>query len=115
DTVYDGVGRTTFDASLACLRPRGGLALFGGASGQVPPFDPQRLNSGGSLFLTRPTLGHHVATRSELEQRAGAVLDAVAGASLHVRRGARSAMPVPADAHCAPGGGAETGKVLLVP
>ncbi|WP_188037325.1 quinone oxidoreductase [Actinotalea sp. JY-7885] len=115
DTVYDGVGRATFDASLACLRPRGGLALFGGSSGQVPPFDPQRLNSGGSLFLTRPTLGHHVATRAELEQRAGAVLGAVADGTLDVRIGARFALADAADAHRALEGRATTGKVLLVP
>ena len=66
DVVYDGVGKATFDASLASLRPRGMMVLFGGASGQVPPFDIQRLNSGGSLFLTRPTLGHYIATREEL-------------------------------------------------
>ena len=57
DVAYDGVGKDTFDASLASLKPRGMLVLFGGASGQVPPFDIQRLNRGGSLFLTRPTLG----------------------------------------------------------
>ena len=74
DVAYDGVGKATFDASLASLRPRGMMVLFGGASGQVPPFDIQRLNQGGSLFLTRPTLGHYIATREELLERAGAVL-----------------------------------------
>ncbi len=59
--AYDGVGKATFDASLASLRPRGMMALFGAASGPVPPVDPQRLNSGGSLFLTRPTLKHYIA------------------------------------------------------
>ncbi|MBX9246263.1 quinone oxidoreductase [Actinotalea ferrariae] len=114
-TVFDGVGRSTFDASLASLRPRGGLALFGGASGQVPPVDPQRLNAAGSVYLTRPTLGHHVATRAELEERAGAVLGAVAAGTLDVRVGARYALDDAADAHRALEGRATTGKVLLVP
>ena len=65
--VYDGVGRDTFDASLASLRRRGTLVLYGAASGPVPPFDPQRLQHAGSVFLTRPTLGHHIAQRAELE------------------------------------------------
>ena len=69
DVAYDGVGKATFDASLASLRPRGMMVLFGGASGQVPPFDIQRLNAQGSLFLTRPTLGSYTATREELLER----------------------------------------------
>src|SRR6202007_2661311 len=75
DVVYDSVGKTTFDGSLNCLRPRGLLALFGGSSGAVPPFDLIQLSSKGSLYVTRPTLWHYVATRSELEWRAGEVLD----------------------------------------
>src|ERR1700678_1333766 len=71
DVVYDGVGKDTFDASLAALRPRGLLALFGGSGGQGPPFAPQRLNSGGSLFLTRPTLADYTADRAELLWRGG--------------------------------------------
>ena len=75
---------------LPCLpAPRGLLVLFGAASGQVPPFDLQRLNTGGSLFVTRPTLAHHVATREELEWRAPEVLGAVDGGSLHVEVGER--------------------------
>ena len=69
NVVYDGVGKDTFDGSLNCLKPRGMLALFGAASGPVPPLDPQILNAKGSLFLTRPSLGHYVATRQELLQR----------------------------------------------
>ena len=87
--VYDGVGKDTFDGSLASLRPRGMLALFGGASGQVPPFDLQRLNSGGSLFVTRPTLKHYILTRDELLWRGGEVLSAVADGSLQVEIGGR--------------------------
>ena len=69
DVVYDGVGASTFDKSLNCLRPRGLMALFGAASGPVGAFDLQRLNAGGSLFITRPSLNHHIATREELMQR----------------------------------------------
>jgi NADPH2:quinone reductase len=74
DVVYDSVGKTTFDKSLNSLRPRGTMALFGQSSGPVPPFDPNILNGKGSLFLTRPSLGHYVLTREELLWRAGDVL-----------------------------------------
>lgn len=115
DVVYDGVGRATFDRSLACLRPRGLLALFGQASGLVPPFDLQRLNAGGSLLVTRPSLAHFVATREELGMRAGAVLGSVEQGRLHVRIGARFPLAGAADAHRALEGRATTGKVLLLP
>jgi NADPH2:quinone reductase len=85
DVVYDSVGKTTFDGSLNCLRPRGLLALFGGSSGPVPPFDLIQLSGKGSLFVTRPTLWHYVATRQELEWRAGEVLDWVAKGDLKLR------------------------------
>ncbi|WP_066582173.1 quinone oxidoreductase family protein [Cellulomonas timonensis] len=114
-TVFDGVGRSTFEASLASLRPRGGLALFGGASGPVPPIDPQRLNSGGSLYLTRPTLAHYTATREELLWRAGELFSAVAAGGLDVRIGAAYPLAEAADAHRALEGRATTGKVLLLP
>ncbi len=92
--AYDGVGRATFDASLAALRRRGMLALFGAASGAVPPVDPQRLNAGGSLFLTRPTLKHYTATREELLWRSGEILSAIAAGELRRRdRGDLSAGP----------------------
>src|SRR5437764_9343624 len=83
--VYDGVGKSTFDQDWNILRPRGYLVLFGGASGPVPPFDPIKLSQKGSLFLTRPTLFHYIATREELEQRAGDVLNMVAGGKLKLR------------------------------
>jgi NADPH2:quinone reductase len=85
DVVYDSVGKTTFEGSLNCLRPRGLLALFGGSSGPVPAFDLIQLSSKGSLFITRPTLWHYVATRQELESRAGEVLSAVANGELKLR------------------------------
>ncbi|PFG35842.1 NADPH2:quinone reductase [Flavimobilis soli] len=111
--VYDGVGRTTFDASLASLRPRGILVLFGGASGQVPPFDLQRLNSGGSLFVTRPTLGDHVATRPELLRRADELFHAVRLGALKVRVGGTYALADAGEAHRALEARETTGKLVL--
>ncbi|WP_435735711.1 quinone oxidoreductase [Cellulosimicrobium sp. PMB13] len=113
--VYDSVGKDTFDASLASLRRRATLVLFGGSSGQVPPVDPQRLNAAGSVFLTRPKLADHTATRSELVERATEVLGAVAGGTLRVRVGATFPLAEAAEAHRALEGRATTGKVLLVP
>ena len=115
DVAYDGVGKATFDASLASLRPRGMMVLFGGASGQVPPFDIQRLNSGGSLFLTRPTLGHYVADRAEYEWRAREVLGAVGDGSLRVEIGGRYPLERAADAYQALEGRRTTGKLVLLP
>lgn len=115
DVVYDGVGKSTFDASLASLRPRGMMVLFGGASGQVPPFDLQRLNSGGSLFVTRPTLVHYVADRNEYEWRAGEVLGSVADGSLKIDVGGRYAFADAAAAYEALEGRHTTGKLVLVP
>lgn len=112
-TVFDGVGRTTFDASLASLRRRGGLALFGAASGPVPPFDPQRLNAAGSLYLTRPNLSHYTATREELTRRVGELFTAVAAGSLDVRIGATYPLAEAEEAHRALESRATTGKVLL--
>ena len=83
--VYDSVGKTTFEGSLNCLRLRGLLVLFGASSGPVPPFDLIQLSSKGSLFITRPTLAHYVATRAELEGRSGDVLGWVAKGELKLR------------------------------
>jgi NADPH2:quinone reductase len=85
DVVYDSVGKTTFEKSLNSLRPRGTLALFGQSSGSVPPFDPTILNTKGSLFLTRPSLGHYLLTREELLWRAGEVLAAAEAGKLRLR------------------------------
>ncbi|ACQ80624.1 Alcohol dehydrogenase zinc-binding domain protein [Beutenbergia cavernae DSM 12333] len=111
--VYDGVGVATFDASLASLRRRGTLVLFGASSGPVPPVDPQRLNRAGSVYLTRPTLGDYTTTREELLARARDVFDAVAHGRLDVRIGARFGLADAAEAHRALEGRATTGKVLL--
>ena len=115
DVVYDGVGRDTFEASLGSLRKRGLLALYGAASGQVPPFDLQRLNGAGSLYVTRPTLAHYIGTREELEWRSGEILGAVADGDLKINIGARFPLAQAADAHTALTGRATTGKVLLIP
>ena len=115
DVVYDSVGKTTFDGSLASLRPRGLLVLFGQSSGMVPPFDLGRLNTMGSLFVTRPTLANYVQDRAELELRAGAVFDAIAAGRLDVRIGAEFPLARAADAQRALEGRATTGKVLLLP
>jgi NADPH2:quinone reductase len=97
--VYDGVGASTFDASLASLRPRGMLALYGAASGPVSPVDPQRLNSAGSVFLTRPKLADYVATRDELAWRAGEVFDAIQDGSLRISIGGRYPLAEAGRAH----------------
>ncbi len=115
DVVYDSVGMTTFDASLKSLRPRGLLCLYGQSSGVVPPFDLNRLNAMGSLFVTRPSLAHYTASRAELLERAGAVLGAVASGALEVRIGAQFPLDEAAAAHDALEGRRTTGKVLLLP
>ncbi len=113
--VYDGVGKDTFEGSLASLRPRGMLVLFGGASGQVPPFDLQRLNSSGSLFVTRPTLKHYMLTRDELLWRGGEILDAVASGALRVEIGGRYPFGEAHRAYEDLTGRRTTGKLLLIP
>jgi NADPH2:quinone reductase len=113
--VYDGVGASTFDASLASLRPRGMLALYGAASGPVPPVDPQRLNSAGSVFLTRPKLADYVATRDELTWRAGEVFDAIQNGSLRISIGGRYPLAEARRAHEDLQGRRTTGKLLLLP
>jgi NADPH:quinone reductase len=113
DVVYDSVGRTTFDHSLDCLAPRGLLALFGQSSGPVPAFNPQILNQKGSLYLTRPTLGHYVATRAELLRRAGELFDWLRDGKLAVRIDREIALKDTAEAHRALESRETTGKVLL--
>jgi NADPH2:quinone reductase len=111
--VYDSVGKTTFEDSLKCLRPRGLMALFGASSGAVPPFDLIRLSTLGSLYVTRPTLKDYVRTRSELERRAADVFGWVASGELHVRIGASYKLDEAAKAHRDLTGRKTTGKVLL--
>ena len=115
DVVYDSVGKTTFDKSLNCLRPRGLLALFGGSSGPVPPFDLIQLSGKGSLFITRPTLWHYVATRAELEWRAGDVLGWAASGELKLRTEHVYSLTDAAQAQTDMESRKTTGKILLEP
>ncbi len=115
DVVYDSVGKTTFDKSLNCLRPRGLLALFGASSGPVPPFDPTQLNQKGSLFITRPALWHYIATRAELEWRAGDVLGWAAKGELKLRTEHTYPLAEAAQAQIDLESRKTTGKILLVP
>ena len=115
DVVYDSVGKTTFDGSLNCLRPRGLLALFGASSGPVPPFDLIQLSGKGSLFVTRPTLWHHVATRAELEWRAGDVLGMAARGDLKLRTEFMYPLAEAAQAQLDMEDRKTTGKILLEP
>jgi NADPH2:quinone reductase len=112
--VYDGVGRDTFDASLSVLRRRGTLALYGAASGPVPPFDPMRLQHAGSVFLTRPTLFHHIVDRAELEARARDLFGWIAAGDLTVRVHERYPLAEARRAHEDLAGRRTTGKLLLV-
>jgi NADPH2:quinone reductase len=113
--VYDGVGAATFDASLASLRPRGMLAVFGNASGAVPPVDPLRLTAAGSVFLSRPTLVHYIATHAELERRAGDVLRWISDGTLSIHIGGRYRLASAAQAHEDLQARRTTGKLLLIP
>ncbi|MCW4353174.1 quinone oxidoreductase [Hoyosella sp. YIM 151337] len=113
--VYDGVGKDTFDASLDSVRVRGTLALYGAASGPVPPFDPQRLNAAGSVFLARPSLAHFVRTRAELMWRSEEIFTALASGDVRLRIGAEYPLAHAADAHSDLEGRKTTGSIVLVP
>jgi NADPH2:quinone reductase len=114
DAVYDGVGKDTFETSLAALRPRGTLVLFGAASGKVPPFDPLRLMA-GSNFLTRPTLGHFIAARHELLERAETLFGWIAEGIVEIAVTGRYGLDTVADAYAALEGRKSTGKLLIIP
>ena len=113
--AYDGVGKDTFDGSLASLRRRGMLVLFGASSGPVPPVDLQRLNAAGSVFVTRPTVDDYTATRDELNWRANDLFSAVLAGTLTVRIGATYPLADAAESHRALESRATTGKLLLIP
>jgi NADPH2:quinone reductase len=115
DVVYDGVGAATFDESLASLRPRGDMILFGAASGKVPPVDPMRLEGGGSLYLTRPGIRHYTATREDLLDRARDVFTWIAEGRLEVRIGARYPLEEARRAHEDLEARRTTGSLVLVP
>ena len=113
--VYDGVGATTFEAGLGCLRTRGMMVLYGAASGPVPPFDLSRLATGGSLYVTRPTLVSYISTREELLRRSGELFDLMAAGRLSVRIGATYPLDAARRAHEDLQGRTTTGKLLLIP
>ncbi len=113
--VYESVGKTTFDKSLDSLARRGLLALFGQSSGPVPPVDPQVLNQKGSLFLTRPTLAHHIEKREELLERSGAILGWVREGSLKLTIDRELPLAQAAEAHRLLESRATSGKLLLIP
>jgi NADPH:quinone reductase len=113
--IYDGVGKTTFDQDLNVLRPRGYLVLFGASSGPVPPFDLIKLSQKGSLFITRPTLVHHIASHEELQQRAGDVLNMIATGKLKLRIEHLYPLRDAQQAHRDLEGRKTTGKLLLIP
>jgi NADPH2:quinone reductase len=113
--VYDSVGKTTFDKGFNCLVPRGMMVLYGASSGPVGPFDLQVLNAKGSIFVTRPSLGHYTATREELVQRAGDVLGWIGAGKLKMRMEFEFPLKDAAEAHRALEGRRTTGKILLIP
>lgn len=115
DVVYDSVGKTTFDKSLNCLRPRGYLVLYGQSSGPVPPLDPQVLNAKGSLYLTRPMLAHYTATREELLRRANDLFEWMRAGKLHVRIDSTFPLAQAVQAHRTLQSRATKGKILLLP
>jgi NADPH2:quinone reductase len=113
--VFDGIGQATFEAGLSALRVRGYMVLYGAASGPVPPFDLQRLNPAGSLFVTRPTLGHYLASREELLWRAGDLFRWITEGRLSVRVGGRYPLEQAAQAQADLASRGTTGKLLLLP
>jgi NADPH:quinone reductase len=115
DVVYDSVGKTTFDKGLNLLRPRGMMVLYGGSSGAVPPFDLIALSQKGSLFVTRPTLGHYTLTRDELMSRSGAVFAMMASGKLKLRIEHKYPLAEAQRAHRDLEGRKTTGKLLLIP
>ena len=115
DVVYDGVGAATFDDSLASLKPRSLMVLFGAASGPVPPFDLQRLNVNGSLFITRPTLANYITNRQELEMRIGEVFKLISNGKLKLRIGREYALAQAGKAQDELAGRKTVGKLLLIP
>jgi NADPH2:quinone reductase len=113
--VYDSVGKTTFEKGLNILRPRGLMALFGGSSGAVPPFDLIRLSQKGSLYVTRPSLGNYISTREELIERADAVFEMIAMGKLKLRAEHTYPLSEAGQAHRDLEGRKTTGKLLLIP
>jgi NADPH2:quinone reductase len=115
DVVYDGVGASTFEGSLKSLKPRGMMALFGQASGPVGPFDPQILNTLGSLFFTRPTITNFIQTPEELQWRAGEVFEAMLSGDLTMTLGGSYPLAQASEAHRDLEARKSSGKLILTP
>ena len=115
DVVYDSVGKTTFEKGLNLLHPRGIMVLFGGSSGAVAPIDPLLLTQKGSLFLTRPSLGHYIITTQELRERAGAVFTMIRDGKLKLRIEHIYPVAEAQKAHRELEARTTTGKLLLLP
>ncbi|PIB75118.1 quinone oxidoreductase [Mycolicibacterium brumae] len=115
NAVYDGVGKSTFDASLASLAVRGTLALFGASSGPVPPVDPQRLNVAGSVYLTRPSLGHFTRTPDEFAWRAGELMDQIASGTVNITLGGHYPLAEAQRAHEDLQDRKTVGSIVLIP
>jgi NADPH2:quinone reductase len=115
NVVYDSVGKTTFNKSLNCLKPRGYMVLYGHSSGPVPPMDPHVLVTKGSLFLTRPSLAHYAAEREEMLSRAGDLFELMAAGELQVRIDQTFPLADAAEAHRYLEGRKTQGKLLLIP
>lgn len=113
--VYDSVGKTTWEGSLDCLRPRGLMVSFGNASGAVPPVNIGILSTKGSLYVTRPTLVTHIATRTDLEETAGSLFDAVKSGKVKIETTARYKLADAAQAHRDLEGRKTTGSIVLLP
>ena len=113
--MYDSVGKTTFDKSLNCLRPRGLLVLYGASSGPVPPFDLSQLAAKGSLYITRPTIVNYTSTREDLLARAGAVLGMIKDKKLRIRHGGEYKLSDAQRAHRDLQDRKTTGKLILTP
>ena len=113
--VYDGVGKSTFDASLASLAVRGTLALFGASSGPVPPVDPQRLNAAGSVYLSRPSRPHFMRTHDEFAWRTGQLFELIGDGAIKVTVSAHYALKDVAQAHRDLQGRKTVGSVILTP
>jgi NADPH2:quinone reductase len=113
--VYDSVGKTTYEKSLDCLRPRGILVLFGQSSGAVPPLNPSLLAQKGSLFLTRPSLAHYMLTREELMQRTNELFEWIQSGAVKLHLDSTFPLAQAADAHRRLESRASSGKILLLP
>jgi NADPH2:quinone reductase len=115
DVVYDSVGKSTYEKSIASLAPRGMLVLFGNSSGPVPPIDPLVLSTAGSIFLTRPTIAHHLATREELLSRSSELFAWLRSGTLRLTIHRSLPLADATEAHRLLEARKTTGKLLLIP